>query len=335
MSAPVEHIVSVSGGKDSTALYLLAMERGRPFRAVFADTGNEHEWTYDFVRELPGKTGGPEIQWVKHDFSHEFARRRKHIVTKWPAEGISPDAIEAALRVMRPSGNPFLDLCLLKGRFPSSQVRFCTEELKIRPMFEQVQKPILMAQRSIVSWQGVRAQESRARALLPKWQRIDATPYKYPMKPAELAQMGRARAYAYRPLINWSVEDVWEMHRRHGIVRNALYDNGMSRVGCMPCIMARKGEIRAIADIFPEHVERIAEWEAMVSAASHRGAMNGFAETFFPVNADPTFETGDKPTIADGIRRRVEWSRTSDGKQLDMMLMADFNTACNTWGACE
>jgi hypothetical protein len=36
-----QHLVSVSGGKDSTAVYLLAMESGRPFRAVFADTGNE------------------------------------------------------------------------------------------------------------------------------------------------------------------------------------------------------------------------------------------------------------------------------------------------------
>lgn len=38
------HVVSVSGGKDSTATYLLALEyTGGDFDAVFADTGNEHE----------------------------------------------------------------------------------------------------------------------------------------------------------------------------------------------------------------------------------------------------------------------------------------------------
>lgn len=32
----VQNIVNISGGKDSTATYLLAIERGRPFRAVWA-----------------------------------------------------------------------------------------------------------------------------------------------------------------------------------------------------------------------------------------------------------------------------------------------------------
>lgn len=50
------HIVNVSGGKDSTAVYLLALERrernGMDFTPVFANTGNEHEHTYDYVRQL-------------------------------------------------------------------------------------------------------------------------------------------------------------------------------------------------------------------------------------------------------------------------------------------
>jgi len=42
-----QHLVNVSGGKDSTAVYLRAIELGRPFRAVFADTGNEDERVYE------------------------------------------------------------------------------------------------------------------------------------------------------------------------------------------------------------------------------------------------------------------------------------------------
>ncbi|WP_320200703.1 hypothetical protein RMR16_025150 (plasmid) [Agrobacterium sp. rho-13.3] len=38
----IQHLVNVSGGKDSTATYLLALESGRAFRAVFADTGSPH-----------------------------------------------------------------------------------------------------------------------------------------------------------------------------------------------------------------------------------------------------------------------------------------------------
>lgn len=54
------HIVSVSGGKDSTALYLWAIERfGRHgFKAVFADTCHEHPVTYNYLRNLPAMAKG-------------------------------------------------------------------------------------------------------------------------------------------------------------------------------------------------------------------------------------------------------------------------------------
>lgn len=55
----VRHVVSVSGGKDSTATYLLALERlGGDFEAVFADTGNEHPYTYEYVARLHERTAG-------------------------------------------------------------------------------------------------------------------------------------------------------------------------------------------------------------------------------------------------------------------------------------
>ena len=107
------HVVSVSGGKDSTATYLLALERrersGRQFTAVFADTGNEHEWTYDFVRELAHKTGGPEPVWVKADFAADMERKRAFIARKWPLDGV-PQAMVDRAGVIAASGNPFLDL---------------------------------------------------------------------------------------------------------------------------------------------------------------------------------------------------------------------------------
>ena len=43
----IDHnVISFSGGKDSTAMLLLAIERDTPdLSVVFADTGNEHEQT--------------------------------------------------------------------------------------------------------------------------------------------------------------------------------------------------------------------------------------------------------------------------------------------------
>jgi hypothetical protein len=59
-----------------------------------------------------------------------------------------------------------------KGRFPSTRVRFCTFELKHTPIKNQVIDPLLDKYDNVISWQGVRAQESPARADLPKWKKM-------------------------------------------------------------------------------------------------------------------------------------------------------------------
>jgi 3'-phosphoadenosine 5'-phosphosulfate sulfotransferase (PAPS reductase)/FAD synthetase len=242
--------------------------------------------------------------------------------------------VERAAALLTPTGVGFLDLCLWKGLFPSPRGKFCTEELKIMPIWHQVQRPILEAGRTLISWQGVRAEESLARRDLPRWQRVNPAPYKALKADRDLGEAGRA--YAYRPLIDWKVDDVWAMHARHGIARNRLYDNGASRVGCFPCIHAGKEEIRMIADRFPEFIDRLAEWERMVTDASARGAKDGFAATFFPASSDPLYREGDPITVeGNGIHRTVEWSRTSRGGKQYSLLAMDFGTSCNEWGTCE
>ncbi|HEV7293082.1 MAG TPA: phosphoadenosine phosphosulfate reductase family protein [Devosia sp.] len=327
-----EHVVSVSGGKDSTATYLLAMERrertGRDFIAVFADTGHEHEWTYDFVRALAGKTGGPEPIWVKADFSTDMARKREYMSRVWPAEGVPQAQVDRAVELLHPTGNPFLDLCMMKGRFPSSGRRFCTDFLKIMPMFVGVQRPLLEAGLTLISWQGVRAEESLARADLPKWQRLNPVPYSMPKKIHALAEGWRA--FAYRPLIAWLTHEVFEFHTRHGIEWNPLYDNGMHRVGCFPCIMVSKDELLAIAQRFPGAIDRLEEWEAIVGSVAKRGV-----SSFFSHDKTPGPHKLDLSLPSPNVRAVVDWSRTGRGGKQYELLLADMGTSCTAWGACE
>ncbi len=64
---PIRHVVSVSGGKDSTATYLLAFEHtGGDFDAVFADTGNEHEATDEVVRWSMTMWGGKQFDMLAY-----------------------------------------------------------------------------------------------------------------------------------------------------------------------------------------------------------------------------------------------------------------------------
>lgn len=80
----------------------------------------------------------------------------------------------------------------------------------------------------------------------------------------------------YSPLLKWDVSDVFKMHDKHGIKPNPLYKQGMGRVGCMPCINSRKNELFEIGKRFPAEIERVAEWERLVSKASKRGSATFF-----------------------------------------------------------
>ncbi|MGZ0898878.1 phosphoadenosine phosphosulfate reductase domain-containing protein [Pseudomonas putida] len=316
------NIASVSGGKDSTATLLLARALEVPnLRGVFSDTGNEHELTLEYVDYLTSATGIP-IQTLRADFTQQIARKRDFVSTKWREQGVAESIIESALQVLQPTGVPFLDLCLWKGRFPSRKAQFCTEELKRNVIVEQAMLPLLDGRNMVLSWQGVRREESDVRRYLP-----------------ELDEVGGG-LYNYRPILDWPVEAVFEAHKHQGIKPNPLYSQGMGRVGCMPCINCRKGELREIAARFPEHIERIAYWEDLVRQASKRGGATFFAAA----NAKHHRGSINGMTPAElvaiaNIHQTVEWSRTTRGGiQYDLIASdgeADSSACSSAYGLCD
>lgn len=255
------HLVNFSGGKDSTALYLLAMERlGDDFTPVFADTQHENEHVYEQVERIPRLTGGPKIKVVCADFSADFVRRRENIRKKWPGKhNVSTERIEQICAALHPTGCAFLDLCLLRAGFPSPLARFCTDRLKIQPIKEQVCIPVWRAGKSIIQWLGNRREESPARAR--------QTTFARPSGATRTDGVMRL----FRPLLDWTLDDVVGMHRRHNVPMNALYQLGASRVGCMPCIYARQDEIRLLGEKFPDDVERVRWMEREVSKVAVGG----------------------------------------------------------------
>lgn len=316
-------IVNVSGGADSTACYLLALERrektGQDFRAVFADTGNEHEITVDYIHDLTRKTGGPDVQTVKADFSQKIAVRRSGLEMMLESgefvRGWTQEAVERVLEHLHPTGIPFLDLCIWKGRFPGACSRFCTVELKMRPIKDYATGPAIAKAiaaggrpRDVVSWIGIRRDESAGRADAEKW---------------ETDSMGNR---IYRPLVDWPKNQCFKLLSRHGVAPNPLYKMGCGRVGCMPCIMARKEEICQMAQRWPGHIDKIREWERLVSLCSKREV-----STFFP--ADTTPGSDDVRSHIDAV---VEWSKTGrGGSQFDMLAMMEPLSCSSLYGLCE
>ena len=319
----IKHVISVSGGKDSAATLLLAVERfgTANLEPIFCDTGNEHQAVYEYLDYLEGALS-IKINRLRANFDAEIAAKRMFIArdkrTRRGKNGKkvrwSNKSKRRALALLQPTGNPFLDLCMWKGRFPSRKAQFCTEELKRNPAVG-FQMALIEAGHTVVSWQGIRRDESQARRNALKFEVVGGG------------------LYIYRPIVEWTALQVFEYCASKGIKPNPLYLQGMGRVGCMPCINAQKGELRQIADRFPEHVARIAGWETLVSAASkhgystfiHKGpGENGSG------NPRATFEAGE-------IWQVMDWARTTrGGRQRDLLAgLEDFGGCSSSYGLCD
>ncbi len=99
---PVRHILSLSGGKDSTALAIYLRDRIPELEYVFCDTEKELDETYEYLNRLEAYLNKP-IVYLKHD------------------------------------GKGFDELLQMRrGFLPSPKVRWCTEYLKIKPFEKYV-----------------------------------------------------------------------------------------------------------------------------------------------------------------------------------------------------
>jgi len=268
------HVVSVSGGKDSTATSLHLRELGIEHRRVFADTGWELPETYDYIEKVLVPRLGP-IDVVR-----------------------GPKLME--------------ELIHSKQMFPSRRRRYCTEQLKFLPIKRYLHALAEREDVDIVNVIGIRGGESKRRSKLPE-REFDSG-------------MGLD---VWRPLIAWTLDDVLVLHRRHDMPLNPLYLQGFTRVGCAPCIMSRKEEIRMLAEKHPEQIDKIRVLEANFTHQGKEGFFGG-PRAFF--QAPLKNSEGKYPAWP--IDKIVEWSKTSRGGR-QMFLIRPEVDPCSKWGFCD
>lgn len=268
-------VASVSGGKDSAALSLWLTEQGIEHDRVFADTGWEHPATYEYLRGPLTAKLGPIAEVQGRDGGMVPLIRRKNM-------------------------------------FPSRLRRFCTEELKVKPLAAYV-RAIQDKCGDVVNAVGIRAAESEARSKFPEWEASEVFD-----------------CDVWRPLLRWTEQDVIDIHHRHGLAPNPLYLKGATRVGCWPCIFARKSEIKLVADLSPERIDEIRSIEAAIPAIPANPAKGQEAprpRTYFH---GKTTRAG----VPHPIDEVVEWSRTERGGKQFMLLDTE-PPGCMRWGLCE
>lgn len=216
------------------------------------------------------------------------------------------------------------ELIAHKGMFPSRLRRYCTQELKVLPMAQYL-RSLMDGGQDVVNVVGIRAAESEARARLAEWEWEDGFDCE-----------------VWRPLLRWSEAEVIAIHRRHGLSPNPLYLLGANRVGCWPCIYARKSEIRLIAETDPRRIVRLRVLEEQVGEqAAERARLQGIhlasRPSWFQNRLSTRLPNGKRDGTCWPIEKVVAWSKTpTRGVDLsqDEFLLASRSDGCMRWGLC-
>jgi 3'-phosphoadenosine 5'-phosphosulfate sulfotransferase (PAPS reductase)/FAD synthetase len=208
------------------------------------------------------------------------------------------------------------------ARFASRMQRWCTRELKIQPLRAYCDA-IEDEGPTVVTATGIRAEEGtekNGRATMAEVEDDDAW-----------------GGWMWRPIHKWTIADVLEIHHRHGVRVNPLYQRGHDRVGCYPCVMADKSEVRLVADHAPDRIAEIRELEHLVSAERARRNVEtpgrySYPQGSFFLKMTGRSDGGAAPMTIDEV---VAWSRTErGGRQLPMFPPVP-DGGCFRWGLCE
>ena len=200
MADTARHICGISGGKDSSALAVYLRDKVSKIEYFFCDTGAELPETYEYLTRLEVILGKPIVRLnAQRGFDHWFE--------------------------------------VFRGALPSPQMRWCTKNMKIRPIENWI------GEAPAISYVAIRADESNRKGHISK-------------KPNIQTRL---------PFVEDGIEHdgVMQILTDAGIGLPAYYE-WRTRSGCYFCFYQRKTEWIGLADRHPDLFERAVAIERKV-----------------------------------------------------------------------
>lgn len=234
MATEPRHILSLSGGKDSAALAIYMRDRIPLMEYVFHDTEKELPETYAYLDRIAAHLG-KMIQYTRPDYSFD----------KW--------------------------LEVFGGMIPSSQRRWCTRQLKLKP-FED-----FVGDDPVFNYIGLRADEDRKGYISHK---PNITPI-YPFQDDGLV-----------------LADIVRILQESGLGMPTFTEWGRTRSGCYFCFFQQKIEWVRLKEKYPEKFEEAKRYEH----ASNSG-------NSFYWNGEESLDELERPERIEEIKRNWEHSR--------------------------
>ena len=200
MDKEVRHICGISGGKDSSALAVFLKRDIPDMEYFFCDTGAELPETYEYLTRLEVILGKPIARLnSERGFDHWFE--------------------------------------IFRGTLPSPQMRWCTTNMKIKPIEEWI------GEEPAVSYVAIRADESNRKGYISTKSNIET---KFPFIEAGIDRSG----------VLSILEDA-------GIGLPKYYE-WRTRSGCYFCFYQRKAEWVGLAERHPDLFNRAVDIERKV-----------------------------------------------------------------------
>ena len=200
MADNTRHICGISGGKDSSALAVYMRSEVPNMEYFFCDTGAELPETYEYLARLEVVLGKPIARLnASRGFDHWFE--------------------------------------VFRGALPSPQMRWCTRNMKIKPIEEWV------GDEPVVSYVAIRADESNRKGYISTKPNIKT---RFPFVEDGVAH-----------------DDVLRILEDAGIGLPEYYE-WRTRSGCYFCFYQRKAEWVGLAERHPELYERAVAIEQKV-----------------------------------------------------------------------